>query len=187
MINIYKWGVVIMKRLVLAIIVVFCMQLGFIAYTVIDRPIETLVSINEVPNGLNPFADIADIPNVDEVLEAEPNITERDNETSVVSAPSKRLSRQANPAPLAASKSIPNVPALRTVNRRPQTIVLQNPSKTVLVTDYSQAMSISRNSEIYQLSAQIAPKSKKRSFLSKSFSVIKKPYDWMKALGSKIR
>ena len=163
-----------MKRPVFGIIAMFCLQLGFIAYNAIDRPSDALVAVNEVVSGTNP---IADVPNI---------LNGVDDEEFSVSPPESRKSRRPNVAAFVYIKHIAKVSTTRPINAAPQYVALQKPLETTIRIEYPKAMPIVSKSENYQPSSPIAPRSEKRSFVSKSFSVLKKPYDWLKALGSRI-
>jgi hypothetical protein len=174
-----------MNRLVLGIIIVFCLQLGYVAYTAINSPIETWVAVNEVTSGTNPIADpISDpVEFLNEDADLEPNGV---NSEKIASTPERRKSKRSAGATLVSSKEVVKIPAARIVNRVPQFVALRKPSETTLRTEYPRVILYDRESENYQLSAKTVQRSKKRSFISKSFSVLKKPYDLLKALGSRL-
>ena len=178
-----------MKRLVLGILIVFCVQVGFIAYTAVDRQFGTLAAVNEVTVGTNPIADLSDIPNAIFLLNADAEQGGNNkNEEITVSYAEKTRGRRPSGAILASHKRVVRPAVTRAVNRLASFVAIQKPLEPGLVIEYpAPAISNHRESENYQVSVRDVPRSEKKSFAAKSFSVIKKPYDWLKALGSKIR
>lgn len=166
-----------MKRRVLGIIAVFCLQLAFVGYTVIDSPIETAVAVNEVGGApLTPAPNIAD----DEFFaEYTPPA---DDEIAVVNG-ERGANKRAAVVSQVSYKRAARPPASRNVDAYQFTAVKTTVDRRTR-TEYPQATAPDGESKSYQLSAR--HRSGKRSFLSKSVSVIKKPYDWLKALGSRM-
>ncbi len=163
-----------MRRPLLGIIVVFCLQMGFIAYTAINRPIETLMPVKEIASETNTIADAPDIPDGTEVL--------NDKDSSGVSR--KRIVTET----LISSRKVVRAPASRPIYRVPQMVASQKPVKTRLKTEYPQPTPFTTESKNYPLSARVVSRSEKKSFfLSKSVAVFRKPYDWLKAIGVRIR
>lgn len=165
-----------MKHLVLGILVVFCLQLGFNAYNAIDRQGATLVAINEVTSGTNPVANVFDISNDDRFLNG-------DNVEYVSDQPALwTRGRRAGFVPVKAvlflKKGVP------TANESP--VSMQKPLKNITIT-YQRPTQAATAVKTSAPSAAVAAYTEKRSFASKSVSVIKKPYDWLKAVGSRIR
>ena len=77
------------------------------------------------------------------------------------------------------------IPESRTVNSRPQVVAYQNPFESITIT-YTKPNPTNGESETNQYTARLVSKPEKRSFVAKSVSVMKKPYDWVKSLGSRI-
>ena len=163
-------GVLNMKWPILGILAVSCLQLGFTAYNAIDRPIEMLVAVNAIPVGATLVADVPDpSASYDEVRFVAPT---RNNSPAL--------------ATLVSSKKVESSPAARGSNSSPQLVAMQKPFETVTI-KYSRAGAITSESEKFQPSTTTTtPQSEKRSLAAKSVAVIKKPYDWLKALGSRM-
>src|SRR5207237_1428628 len=88
---------------------------------------------------------------------------------------------------LISSGKVVRAPASRPVYRVPQMVALQKPLKTRPRTEYPQPTRVIPESKDYPLSARFVPRPEKKSVLSKSVAVFKKPYDWLKALGMRIK
>jgi hypothetical protein len=174
-----------MKRSVLGIVVVFCLQLGFIAYSAIDRPIETLIAVNDVTEGTNPLAIIPETPETSEffVANSERSSSPVDNREITVSEPDRRHVTRAVAAAPVSPKKTRRAPAAREVNGMPLLVAVRKPAEPRLRTEYPKE----RESKNYQLSSRAIPQQKKKSFFSKSLSILKKPYDWLKAIGSRLK
>ncbi len=157
-----------MKWKILAIFAVFCLQLGFTAYTAIDREIETMVVVNEV-TGTDTFVNAPDI-----LSDAE----------FVISIPNRRMTVHPAEDGLVSRKKVLRLPLL-VVNNSPQIVVLQKPFESTTIR-YSKAIPTVSKSEIYHPTAGVHRQPGKKSIVSKSFAVLKKPYDLLKALGSRI-
>lgn len=156
------------------------MQVGFVAYNALDRPIESLVAVNEVTSGMNPLANAPDISD-----DPDQSSNSVNGGVIAVSIPDRRKHKRSVGMTLASSKTV-KFPAVRAVNRVPQLTARRKPSETKFRIEYPQEKAFDLESKNYQISARTVPQPKKRSFFSKSMSVIKKPYDWLKALGSKL-
>ncbi len=173
-----------MKKPIIGIIAVFLLQLGVIGYGSVERYFDA-------------DPDVAAIPTPNDAL---PTITDVDLETAApievnsVAEPlvAQSLSHGTRPRSSASRKSV-----IRTFETdfRPVTIKVPEPSPYTFAvlepepqrTEYPKAVASERSEILKPASARIAEKKRKRSFMAKTFSVIKKPYDWMKAVGSKLK
>ncbi len=178
-----------MKRPVLGIIAIFCLQLGFVAYTAVERSFDRLIVVNEVTSDTNPIADTTAI-----LIESESQnagsirVTNRVKSKEItVSTPRRRTNIRPAGDALVSVKKILKVPVPRPVNRMPQSVAVQMPSKTRTLTEYPDSMLLDDKSKNSKDSTLHVQKKENKSLISKSVSIIKKPYDWLKALGSKIR
>ena len=164
-----------MKALVMGIATVFCLQLGFVAYSSIDRSVETMFAINEVTTDTNPVAEIPEDMFAAEVYTAAAPLSSRRVETRKISIfaprPQKRALLETNT--LAFEKTVIEYDA-----GKPLEI-----SETVTVRREEPAASI-EPPPMLLAPVETAPV-KKRSIFSKSLSVIKKPYNWLKALATR--
>lgn len=172
-----------MKKVVFGVIAVFFMQAGFIAFTSLDR--RTAEETRATPIISAPSIDSRDL-----IAEIEPAYTEE--APSVVNAamrsrtiysPDRKdviSTTRRDPSPrrvlgttAVATKFQPNVIYIQAASVRPQ---IEERSVIPSKFDKTERQSFSAD----------AKRSKKRSFFAKSFSVIKTPYRWLKAVGSKI-
>lgn len=159
-----------MKWPILGILIVFCLQLAFTAYVSIDRESETMVAVNEVTGGTD------NIVNAPEIYsEAE----------FVVSAPKRQKHVRFDEAILVSSKNVAKIPAAKAANSFKQSVASQKPFESITIT-YSRVVSPASEPINFQSSSRAIPQLDKRSFVSKSVSVLKKPYGWLKALGSRV-
>ena len=157
-----------MKWPILGIIAVFCLQLGFTAYNAIDRPIEMLVAVNAIPVGALSVADVTDL-----------SVSYDEGEVAATT-------RNIRPAlaTFASAKKAFSVSAAHEPDRAPQLVASNKPFETVTI-KYSRAGAIGSDSEKFKPTNAL-PQQEKRSLVAKSVAVIKKPYDWLKALGSRM-
>lgn len=173
-----------MKHLVLGIIIVFCLQLGYVAYTAINSPLGELAAVDEIATGAAPIADPE--PAADLSSEDADSNSYRSETEKIRSASEPRKNKHFAGINEVSNSEVGKLPVSRTVNRRPQFAASRKSLETKIVIEYPQVIPVERESANYQLSARIIQSSKKRSLISKSFSILKKPYDWAKALGSRI-
>jgi hypothetical protein len=177
-----------MKRFVFGMVAVLCLQFGFIAFTAWDRSTESLVAQIDVASGADPI-DLADeVSNGPEFADADyPGgpIADR-REVSVVSTVGGRKIRRSPGPDLAASNSVRKGPASIMVNWEPVIVLIPKPSETKLSNGFLPVAQKGAAPRESQAAPKDVRRSERRSFFSKSVSVIKMPYRWMKALGSRI-
>lgn len=168
-----------MKLPLLGIIVVVCIQLGFTAFNAINRPIESLVVVNAINLGANPVIGLFD------------DLT-NDDSSGVGSAGNTAASTRRRSI---RSIELTYVPPKRVVNsdngnrftRMSQYVAMQRPFESTVIT-YPRVIMTSTESDNFSLTTPIVPLAalEKRSFVSKTASVLKKPFTWIKALGAKL-
>jgi len=174
-----------MKLPLLGIIAVVCLQLGFTALNAIDRPIESLVAIKAVTTGTNPVAATFEpatdlISGVSEQVKA----TRRSSSGDVVT--SAAIFRQ-NPQNVQPSfVHIKKNTNSRKLRDKSQLSAGYEPFRSTLIT-YPRVIRAENDSDNYRITtaAVRAAAPEKKSFASKTVSILKKPYKWIKALGSK--
>ncbi len=180
-----------MKGWVFGIFGVFCLQAGFIALTAIDRPFETMVAVNEVMNDANPVANTIGFADEDEFIdyESESGTVEVLGESIAVSTVARRKIRRSTWNASRTIKRSVKVPEPQPVNFEPVIIAIRKHPPIQFKTEYVGLQSAARASDAKPQAANARPVSKraKKSFASKSLAVLKKPYDWLKALGSKFK
>lgn len=167
-----------MKLPLLGIIVIVCLQLGFTALNAIDRPLEALVIINAVTMGTNPVADLRDnftVPN---------SLRNSSTGNTIISTSTwRRNTRVVEPA-YAGGQRIANTADFNKFRRMSQYVAMQKPFESTVITYPRVVMAVSE-SDCSSPTNAVAT-SEKRSFVSRTASVLKKPYTWLRALGSKL-
>jgi hypothetical protein len=169
-----------MKKLILGIIAVFCLQVGFIAYNAaqrLDLAVSKTVSYPvELPNNEAPLAVSDTTPDDnDSALLAR---SDKPDAFRPVMAERRGVGTQLDRRPV---KVVAKDPGFRPTVI---TIPAQKPVEFRFKNEYA-ALETPRSSANYDVApAQAAPRQEKRSFLSK---VIRKPYELIKALGSKLQ
>jgi hypothetical protein len=176
----YK-GKVVMKKFIIGIVAVFCLQVGFMAFNAADRAgylasnlpdhvqVEPLAQPYSRDSSYLLVAEDAgqyetDLPDTPDVIR--PLLTDR---------------RQVNP-------SYQRRPAKVTATAfqfQPVVITIpeQKPVEFTLKSEYA-AVLATPPAESYDISSAEAPRRENKSGLSKA---VKKPYEWLKALGSKVK
>ncbi|MFT3743890.1 MAG: hypothetical protein QM785_06295 [Pyrinomonadaceae bacterium] len=184
-----------MKKLILAISGVFCLQLGFIAYHANDPSAETsFLAIDERAtdrslkgNVAVPFVESAEIAEFEpEFLDEAPDVDESEryfDPRPDFTPQTARYTRRKRPAlntfvqntnddlrPVNVTYSVYQPVEFKTQSARPRT-------------EYPRAIA-DQAPQTYEMNAKIASKPKKKNFFGKTLAVVKKPYDWLKAVGS---
>ena len=164
-----------MKGPVFGIIAIFCLQLGFTAYTSVNREYGELAVVGAIPDTPTQLADAYqdyDIP--------EASISTAEDPTDVFRARTTLVSsKRAVKAP--ASKAVTFEPVLIAYQKYPE-IKFKTETPRVTPPAVSEAKNLQPSAEVRTpVTAR-----EKRSIFSKSVAVIKKPYDWLKAVGSRL-
>ena len=169
-----------MKPTILGIIlVVLCLQLGFIVYSAVERQMDTLVAVNEISTA---SVANADIPETWDNLDLLHTDADREIDDEVVAASAKRTIRR----PSGTRRSLNRIVA-SPVNFEPVVIAYKKLPAVEFHTEHPQNLPASTEPPTYSFPAKSASRpEKRRSFLLKSVAVLKKPYDWLKAVGSRI-
>lgn len=166
-----------MKGPILGIIAVFCLQLGFTLYTAIDREVGEMVAVGAVTDGTTLLADADqdyDIPD------------------TLVSTPASQRNIVRTAPILVSSKRSEKTPAARLVTFEPVLIAYQKYPEIKFKTETPRVTPpVASEAKAFQPSAEVRTATtraarEKRSFFSKSVAVIRKPYDWLKAVGSRL-
>ncbi|HQZ95473.1 MAG TPA: hypothetical protein PLP21_04095 [Pyrinomonadaceae bacterium] len=188
-----------MKKLVLAISGVFCLQLGFIAYHSSDPAAETSFLVVD-----EQATDRSLKSNVVEPFVGNGEIAEFDPDSLDETPETYEIERSFYPRPDSAPQTARYVarkrPALNTFVSQNTADDLRPVSVTYNVyqpvefktrsirprTEYPRAIA-DQAPQTYEMNAKIASKPKKKNFFGKTLAVVKKPYDWLKAVGSTIK
>lgn len=164
-----------MKNLICGIIAVFCAQLAFIGYSYLGQPLDT-ASVSPVETFGPLFAGLE--PEPDTIATVRPR-------AAVTGVRVKRIAAS-EPAFITAKHTI-KLPRKNFVDRNPGLIAFQKPIVITYRTEYPIASVSSRESDDRRYIASIKPTNEKKSLVSKALPIIKKPYDWLKAIASKMR
>ncbi len=164
-----------MKKPIFGIIAVFCAQLTFIGYNYLERPIDTasVSPVTALSQGLAVIEPERDTVFV--VRSDAPPVTVRVNRKTV-----------AEPAFTTAKKTI-KPPPRNLVDRTPGLIAFQRPIVITYRTEYPNTSTAGRESDDRGYTASAKPYNEKKSLVSKALPRLKKPYDWLKAIGSKLK
>ena len=177
--------------LVFGIVAVVCLELGFTTFiSTSDLTQRSTLIVNNADGSIGPVP-IAESINTAtlhpedfvEFPRADDTIPKRAVTDQFVRKVSHRVKTIAKPTHFAAIKKkqaptkIKQTPPAETyaVDRKPS----NDPQKEGSLTSY-------RSYEVTVAEASLKPKSEKRSLLAGALPIVKKPYSWIKALGSKI-
>lgn len=175
-----------MRGPILGIIAVFMLQLGVIGYGTISRFFDASAEVAAVFTPSQPLAELSELDfDIDTAPAADTLVF---NQT--VDAPEVANVRTA--------RRLTTVrPAIRTFETdfRPVTITVPTPSPYTFAVFEPQApqtetlmtQASEPNGVNHETSARSVDIRRKRGFLAKTFTVIKKPYDWMKVVGSRLK
>lgn len=161
-----------MRKLLLGIVAVLCVQITFQIFTAVDRSDEKnralmasgpLVAPVTTPG--DPAVDVIPEPNDVEVASSRTNLVVHKRAALSIINPAPATPVREQPAPLF----------------KPVTIVAMAP-KPPLPGEFS-AETVSRTA---YLATKERKRTGKRSLFSKALPVLKKPYDWLKAVASKV-
>jgi hypothetical protein len=170
-----------MKKLVSGIVAVFCLQVGFMAYNAADRAgylASNLPSHIQVEPVTQPF-----FPDASYLLDTE------DAETILTNGPvapdvirpilaeTRQTNSHLQPRPVRVTAKGSLFPPVVI------TIPAQKPVEFRFKSEYA-AVLATPPAESYDISSAEAPRRENKSGLSKA---VKKPYEWLKALGSKVK
>lgn len=189
-----------MKKIVLAISGIFCLQLAFIGFNLGDPAAEqSFVRMDEEATGTlaaaaveSPLGDeVATADFDDSVLDRDPTapVDSRSAARRIVPQPAESAVVRRARRPVR-STFVESETAIRPVKIeyktydavafRPQT------APRVMRTEFPRAVEPTWEGRDFQTSAKNAPR-KKKGFFAKSLTIIKKPYDWLKTVGSALK
>lgn len=177
-----------MKRMVLGMIAVFFVQAAFIAYTAIERQSDEILAENGVPAIWDPTKNehvtVADAG--PEITDSEPPTSESNKASVVVYAPERRSRRHSASPQFLADRRIRPVVLTTDAIFEPQIIKVPI-AEARPRTELPLTTSNGSDTQGTQAFSKSVPRAEKRSFAAKSVSVLKKPYDWLKAVASRMR
>lgn len=176
-----------MRGPILGIITVFMIQLGVIGYGTISRFFDAAAEVAAVSTPDQPLATLSDLDFVDVSPEPEGDRFVLPRNVNAPASAAVRTSR----------RQVATRSAIRTFETdfRPVKISVPTPSPYSFAAFEPQAplteTSKTQASEAaplnYVASSRSVDVRNKRGFMAKTFTVIKKPYDWMKAIASKLK
>ncbi|HVF47859.1 MAG TPA: hypothetical protein VNA17_09865 [Pyrinomonadaceae bacterium] len=163
-----------MTRLVLGIIAVFSLQVAFMTYQSIDRWFGSVGStVGEVTAELLPIAEVAIADVAEEPAPGKP--TELKKPGYLAKTERRRRAQLAFTAvrktPVAPRHPVRDQAA---ADMKPVVIEYKGPPRKTYGSEHIAARSD-------------RPRPEKRSFFARTLSIVKKPYSWLKAVGSKLR
>lgn len=175
-----------MKRPLLGIIIVICLQLSFTAFNAIDRSMGSLFAVNALTRGTNPLVDILDEGEVAGLSENFRSPGRPRNPDRGVTPSNWRRGARGIETSETIGKRSSNIAEAKKFKRMPQYVAQQRPFESTVIT-YPRVIMAAAESEVQPvpIPTEIVVASEKRSFASKSAAILKKPYNWLKALGSK--
>lgn len=174
-----------MKLPLLGIIIIIFLQLGFTAYNSLDRSIGSLYVVNSPAAGTYSVASLPEdfISDFDRYNDVRPRLRQADD-GDVVSAPVLRKKRQQHMSGAVFTNTVIKIPATKFSPEMLHLIAMQKRIESENAKPLPPTRPVG-HAEVVAVRAD--RQSGKRSFFSRSASVIKKPYDWVKALGSKLQ
>ena len=171
-----------MKLPLLGISIIIFIQLGFTAYNAVDRPLASVFRIDAIHSMANGVAELPEeaVNEGDFYTDAAPRISGNYRKT-VARVKVRKLRRPANSVPVFTNTVI-EIPEAKPFVL--QYVAMQRPLDSD-INRYPHPRRSVGESDNYP--SQPIRSSEKRSFAAKSASVLKKPYDWIKAIGSKFK
>lgn len=176
-----------MKGPILGIVAVFLLQLGVIGYGTISRFFDAPVEVGSIAVPAQPLAMLSDLDFVEGDIVAV-------GEQGVFSPTLVSARGTAAVRPRSITDKRPGFRSFDT-DFRPVTITVPTPSPHTFAvyepppsrTEYPLTQASDRVPVSFEISAQGTKVRDGRGFFSKTLNVIKKPYVWVKAVGSKLK
>jgi hypothetical protein len=173
-----------MERLILGIIAVICLHIAYVAYIYSDRPV-----IETAWNGPHPGAQPRQLIGLDETFD---RIFPGGDIRSTLESSEETESTPADAKVRRSDVALRSATVARRVDRYsppvdPDEISDRGPFKSVTIEiprPYIPKMSVEPERPTIQATVQ---RKENRSFMASVLPVFKKPYSWIKALGSKLK
>jgi hypothetical protein len=177
-----------MNRTVLGLIGVFVVQAGFIGYTALERQSNEFLTANGVPIVFEPIvSDSAIVTDIDPSLtEIEPLPGESPRTAFIVNSSARRSRRRSTATQFLVARRTQPLVKTTTAMFVPRIITVP----TVAVrprTEHPGIISNESGTNRFVAFTKPVARVEKRSFAAKSVSVLKKPFDWLKAIASRLR
>ncbi len=174
-----------MKWSVAGVIAVLLVQAGFIAYTSLERQSDQIVAANGITLGDDGSSDMIAENELDSLFAGPTVYDDMASDTdNTVRITDRRTNTRSVEPPFPAAKKAKNYYEETTATFKNVVIVVPkySPPKPIPVVQPDPEP----GTKEYQAYTKQYPRPVKRSFASKTVSVLKKPYDWVKALGSRL-
>jgi hypothetical protein len=172
-----------MKLPLLGIIAIVVLQLGYTAYNALDRPLASLYPVRRIAINTEPLAVLEDgsdsaFESYDVVRADVRPINDRDIHFS-----RSRQRRQFQPTAqmVVFRNTVIRVPYAKPLN--PRLVAMEGSWDSAVP---KQPLPMRSGGEPRSVVLSTRQSYEKRSFASRSVAVLKKPYDWIKTLGSKL-
>ena len=164
----------IMRNLIIGIVSIFCLQISYQVFLAVDRTSENYSAMSLV-DAIG--TDGRELASLTDPVAPQTGLVPARATQRLTTEPVKRALPEQRPVTAAMKRPRPKSVNVETMD--------QFAVKTVHVRDVPRPPSARvQPSEV--VSAHVETK-EKRSFFAKALPVIKKPYDWMKAIGSKLK
>lgn len=176
-----------MKKLVLGLVSVFCLQVGFVAYNASEAYLETSATAIGAADPINEIAENATLPDTEWLI---PYPFEASTEMKTSIAVKLRKTRHSaiagsGPGPIHTKyKFSEGTAQARSRARQTNFASLRKPSGDKFKKDYGSLISSTPITSELDKSQSETRRHEKKSFARKALPILKKPFDWMKSIGS---
>ena len=178
-----------MRKLVLGIIAVVCVQFAFVNYMELQSPLELAIApVFTAPTAVN--TDLSWIEELDrspltspepESVAAAPVETRRRDEGSPRNRSTQPVVNTDRPEPFRTAQPSTDLSVRRNPAYLPARYESPAPGEFETV-----VISYNRSPEMSACDRFDTPKTKKRSYIAKAAPAVKKPWEWMKSVASKL-
>lgn len=180
-----------MRKLILGIIALVCLDIGFVAYTSVDLQADLVVKKSEVPN----LANLPIVPTELPVPPAAENVADSPD-LADANVKSENISNNREIVRISMEPRMPNAKAR--LRKREHALTARNQPLFTPIVFYAPGTSAGGTNYIVAVKdvpsfkpaaekqpVTHRPKPENRSLVARAWPVIKKPYEWIKVLGSK--
>ena len=189
-----------MRNLIIGIIAVIVLDIGFVTYVKNDNAADITSAVvntteNEMNLALNSASDLTETPELaeSEPLDATTETGSTRPEIAAVNIPERRMGRtKFGMHPAKKERRRPNrLNSYQSLDLyallKPITIEIPNAESRIKVRNEPIEIIVDRPADISEHPAKDTPKPDNKSFVASVLPVIKKPWDWIRAIGSKLK
>jgi hypothetical protein len=173
-----------MRKLVLGILALVAIQFAFITYMMVWQPrVEPTGQLSQAPSTAAPNAG-SSVPNENLIGDPSPEVTP---EREVLLARTPPRPTRVKDVPVNVREQSPTItraPAFR--QSRPAFEPARYKVASRPLEFRNVVISYNRNPSMSDCEIREAPRARKRSYIAKATPVLKKPWQWIKAVGSKL-